>query len=68
MGMYGYGSSSAARVALLASGVPVDIIPSDASMRALYSTAMPRKMASIAIAGAGAKDLALFAAGWRLAS
>jgi hypothetical protein len=60
IGMYGDGSSTAARVppAVLAGGVPVDLIPSDAaSMRALYSGQMPRKMESVAIAGTGAKDL-----------
>ena len=61
IGMYGDGSSVAARVppAVLAAGVPVDVIPKNAaSMRELFSGAAPRKMESLAIAGEAAKDLA----------
>jgi hypothetical protein len=60
IGMYGDGTSVAARVppAVLAGGVPIDLIPANAtSMRELYSGAMPRKMESISIVGAGANDL-----------
>jgi hypothetical protein len=60
IGEFGDGSSISARVppAVLAGGVPVDLIPADVdAMSHLFSRGTGRKLRSVTIAGAGARDL-----------